>query len=223
MKKKKLPNKDVVINAAHHFHNHEPHQIDEVIFKDSFHLIVTFRNGTVKDVDALSFINRKWKIRNFEKLINNVALFKNPWGVWYDCIDWLDDDFADIDSDFLWKAGKTLKRARKKAAFIKIKDFPCGLTLTTITDESVFPNIPHFHIFEHDSQVGVISVSAKSDLEWLMMEWLKDFNQITKYIRKNKELFTQIYNANTTAEKKKLAKQLPPFPAQKPRAKKKGK
>lgn len=212
MRKKTFPKGDTVVNSAQHFHDHSPHHIDEVIFKDNFHLIITFRNGAVKDIDAFSFINHKWKVRNFEKLKSNVDLFKNPRGVWYDCIDWLEDDFADIDSEFLWKVGKTIKRARKKSVFIKLKEFPCGLTLTTSTDESVLPDILHFHIFEHDFQVGVISVATKSNLEWLMMEWLKDFNQIKKYIRKNKELLTQIYYAKTTAEKKKLAKLLPDSP-----------
>ena len=211
MKKKKLPNKDVVINAAHHFHNHEPHHIDEVIFKDNFHLIVTFRNGVIKDIDAFSFINHKWKVRNCKKLIGNVSLFKNPWIVGYDSIDWLEDDFAEIDSDFLWEKGKTIKKAPKRSVFIKLKELPCGFTLTTNTNERSLPRTPHFHVFSGDLQVGVISVnySRISLLNWLRLALEKDYKKITKYIRKNKTLFTQIYNAKTTAEKKKLAKKLP--------------
>ena len=85
MKKKILPNGDIVRNAAYNFHDHDPRHIDEVIFKDNFHLIVTFRNGVVKDIDAFSFINHKWKERNCKKLIGNVSLFKNPKSLTCNC------------------------------------------------------------------------------------------------------------------------------------------
>ena len=150
MKKKILPNGDIVRNATYNFHDHDPRHIDEVIFKDNFHLIVTFRNGVVKDIDAFSFINHKWKERDCKKLIGNVDLFKNPWVVGYDCIDWLEDDLADIDSDFLWKAGKTIKKPTKRSVFIKLKELPCGLTLTTNSNEDIFSDIPHFHFFQKD-------------------------------------------------------------------------
>ena len=213
MKKKTLPNGDIVRNATYNFHDHDPRHIDEVIFKDNFHLIVTFRNGVVKDIDAFSFINHKWKERDCKKLIGNVDLFKNPWVVGYDCIDWLEDELADIDSDFLWKAGKTIKKPTKRSVFIKLKELPCGLTLTTNSNENIFSDIPHFHFFQKDLQVGAFSLKRCEKRFW---NWSRNpldnkYKQVKQFIRKNKELLTQIYNAKTTAEKKKLAKNLPDF------------
>jgi len=175
-------------------------------------MIVTFRNGVVKEVDALTFINRKWKVLNFDKLKGNATLFKKYADANYECVAW-DNEFAEIGSHFLWKKGKTIKKATKRSVFIKLKELPCGLTLTTNSNEDTFPDIPHFHFFQKDLQVGIISLKR---CEKRLGNWSRDplydnHKPVKKFIRKNKELLTQIYNAKTTAEKKKLAKKLSDF------------
>jgi len=210
--KKTLPNGDTVINTTHSFHDHDPRYMDEVICKDNFRMIVTFRNGVVKEIDALRFINRKWNVRNFDKLKGNISLFKRKACANYEYVAW-DYDFADIDAGFLWKAGKTIKKPTKRSVFIKLKELPCGLTLTTNSNEDTFPDIPHFHFFQKDLQVGIISLKR---CEKRLGNWSRDplydnHKPVKKFIRKNKELLTQIYNAKTTAEKKKLAKKLSDF------------
>ena len=208
--RKTLPNGDTVINVVDSFHDHDPRHIDEVVCKDNFRMIVTFRNGVVKEVDALTFINRKWNVLNFDKLKGNAALFKRYADANYECVAW-DNEFAEIGSYFLWKKGKTIKKATKRSVFIKLKQLPCGLTLTTNSNEEVLPDFPHFHFFEGDLQVGVISIKRcdKRLGNWVRMPLHDNYDPVKKYIRKNKELLTQIYYAKTTAEKKKLAKQLP--------------
>lgn len=79
-------------------------EIEEVLFKDDFHLIVTFRDGTVKDVDAQIFMNHERLKGYFDELRDNIELFKHPISVCESGIMWT--DMADISAKGLWEWGK---------------------------------------------------------------------------------------------------------------------
>ena len=73
--------------------------IEEVLFKDDFHLIVTFRDGTVKDVDAKMFMNHERLKGYFDELRDNIELFKHPISVCESGKIWTDK--ADISAKIL--------------------------------------------------------------------------------------------------------------------------
>ena len=81
-------------------------ELDEVIFTDNFHLIATFKDGIVKDVDAYVFMNHEELHSFFNELRDNIDLFQNPFTVTQSFIQWT--DIADISAKGLWKWGTTL-------------------------------------------------------------------------------------------------------------------
>ena len=83
-------------------------ELDEVIFTDNFHLIATFKDGTVKDIDAYVFINHKEFYNSFDEVRDNIDLFQNPFTVTQSFIQWT--DIADISAKGLWKWGTTLAK-----------------------------------------------------------------------------------------------------------------
>lgn len=79
-------------------------ELEEVIFKDNFHLIATFKDGTIKDIDAKVFMNDKRLESFFGEIRDNIQLFQNPEAVSYSGIIWT--DMADISARGLWLWGK---------------------------------------------------------------------------------------------------------------------
>lgn len=187
------------------------HEIESVVFKDNFHLIVTFKNGTVKDINALDFINNKGFKMLFDKLRDNVELFLKPVMVDQYGITWTDD--ADIAAEWLWTLGKDIeigKTAIKKVAFAKIKDLPCGITIVLRTQEDNHPNLPHFHLQDGNEIIGVIAVDGpNSDVDRCKKTYKSLFNnEIREYVDTNKNTLTKIYNAKDGNKIKELSKQL---------------
>lgn len=82
-------------------------EINKVIFTDNYHLIVTFKDGTVKDVDARIFIDDKRFGATFDEIRDNIQLFTNPFSVAESGIIWT--DMADISAKGLWKWGIIIK------------------------------------------------------------------------------------------------------------------
>ena len=186
-------------------------EIDEVLFKDNFHLIVTFRDGTVKDVDAQMFMNHERLKGYFDELRDNIELFKHPISVCESGIMWT--DMADISAKGLWKWGKEIPRKTasiKKLAFPRIKKLPCGIDLVNYSDEDVHTNTPHFHLFNGNTRIGTIAVDGPNKkIDKCKRGYKQDFKQVRTYVDNNKDLLTQIYNAKDGNTKQELAKKLP--------------
>ena len=186
-------------------------KIGSVIFEDNYHLIVFFKNGVVKEVDAQTFINDERLKDYFNEIRDNIELFKNPISVSEEGIIWT--DMADISARGLWMWGKGLdgKTALlEKIAFPKIKELPCGLTLVNYSDEKIHQNTPHYHLYHGNEAVGVISVNGPDErIDRCENVYCSEFKEVREYVDSNKDLLTQIYEATDGNAKKELAKQLP--------------
>ena len=200
-------NKGVKYTVPHSCDTYE-HEIKEIIFKEDFHLTVTFRDGTVKDVDGLIFINHKRLKGYFDELRNNIELFQKPWSVGQSGIIWT--DMADISAEGLWKWGKTIKKATiKKIAFTKIKLLPCGLTLGMRLRERNRPAEPHFRLYKGNKEVCTIAVFPTPVIDRCKTGYEQKFKEARIYINANKDLFIQIYKAKSAYNRMKLAAKLP--------------
>ena len=185
-------------------------EIKSVVFNDNFHLIVTFRDGTIKDINALDFINDEEIKNDFDEIRNNIELFKHPISVSNTGIMWT--DLADISAATLWNLGKTVKIASiKKVSFAKIKDLKKSkLILVSRSDEKRYENTPHFHLYDKNVEIGEIAVEGPNvEIDKCKKGYKQNFNQARKYIDNNKNLLIQIYNAKDGNEKKKLSDLLP--------------
>lgn len=187
------------------------HEIEEILLKEDYHIIVTFKDGTIKDIDAMDFINNKRFGMLFNGIRNNVKLFLNPISVDQFGIVWTDD--ADIDAEWLWNLGKVMEigeTAIKKVAFAKIKDLSWGITIVQRTKEDNHKNTPHFHLSKGNEIVGVIAVDTpNSSIDRIKKENYHEFKETQSYVQENKDILTKIYNAKDGEEMKELAKQLP--------------
>ena len=189
-------------------------EIYEVFFKDNFHLLVTFKNGTIKDIDAQVFMNDERLKSYFDELRDNIELFQNPEIVSHVGIIWT--DMADISAKGLWEWGTTIgnkKVAIKKIAFPIIKRFPNHVTLENLSDEKVHENTPHFHIFKNREFMGEVivgdTIKELKDKKHYVDKHFKDVKKMQEYVNNNAKLLTEIYKAQDGDKKKELAKQLP--------------
>jgi hypothetical protein len=187
------------------------HEIEDITLKENFHIIVTFKDGTIKDVNAMDFINNERFGMFFNELRDNIELFLEPIMVDQYGIAWTDD--ADIASEWLWNLGKDIeigKTAIKKVAFAKIKDLSWGITIIQRTKEDNHKNTPHFRLSKGNEIVGVIAVDTpNSSIDRIKKENYQEFKETQSYVQENKEILTKIYNAKDGEEMKELAKQLP--------------
>lgn len=185
-------------------------EIDEIVFKDNFHLIVKFKDGTIKDIDAKVFMNHKQLKSYFDELRNNIELFQNPKIVSDVGIIWT--DMADISAKGLWEWGKVIedtKVATQKIAMPKLKTFSKGVSLVKLSDEKKH-SIPHFHLYKGDSRVGSISINTPdSKIDKCNKEYKDVFKEIQNYVQNNKGLLTQIYRTNDSNKINELTKNLP--------------
>lgn len=188
-------------------------ELEEVIFKDNFHLIVTFKDGTIKDIDAKVFMNDKRLESFFGELRDNIQLFQKPEAVSYSGIIWT--DMADISARGLWLWGKEVgnkKVAIKKIAFPKIKIFPDDFVLERHSDEKIHKDTPHFHVLRGNEEIGEVFVGKAVEEVKIAQEYrkfLKNLKNLQKYTNDNAQLLTEIYNAKDGNKIKELAKQLP--------------
>lgn len=186
-------------------------KIDSVIFEDNYHLIVSFKGGVVKEVDAQTFINDERLKDYFNEIRDNIKLFKNPISVSEDGIIWT--DMADISARGLWMWGTVLEAGEpllEKIAFSKIKELPCGLALVNYSDEKIHQNTPHYHLYHGNEVVGVIAVNGPDEhIDRCEKGYCPEFKEVREYVDSNKDLLTQIYEATDGNAKKELAKQLP--------------
>lgn len=187
------------------------HEIEDITLKENFHIIVTFKDGTIKDVNAMDFINNERFGMLFNEIRDNVKLFLNPISVDQYGIVWTDD--ADIAAEWLWDLGKEIeigKIAIKKVAFAKIKDLPWGITIVQRVQEDNHKNTPHFHLRKGNEIVGVIAVDTPNNsVDRIKKENYQEFKETQRYVQKNKEILTKIYNAENGNEIKELTTQLP--------------
>lgn len=185
-------------------------EIDEVVFKNNFHLIVKFKDGTVKDIDAKEFMNDERLKSYFGELRENVELFQNPKIVSDVGIIWT--DMADISARGLWERGKVIentKVATRKIAMPKLKTFSKGVSLVRLLDENKH-SIPHFHLYKDDNRIGSISIDTPNKkIDKCKKEYKDVFKEIQKYVQNNINLLTQIYKAEDGNKIDELAKQLP--------------
>lgn len=189
-------------------------EIYEIFFKDDFHMIVTFKDGTIKDVDAQSFMNDERLKSYFNELKDNIELFQNPEIVSHVGIIWT--DMADISARGLWEWGTTIgnkKVAIKKVAFPIIKRFPNNVTLENHSDEKIHENTPHFHMYKNREFMGEViigdTIQELEDKKHYVDKYLKDVKKMQEYVNDNAQLLTEIYKSQDGNKKKELAKQLP--------------
>lgn len=188
--------------------------IYEVIFKDNYHIIVTFKDGTVKDVNARDFIDDKEFGTTFDEIRDNIELFINPRIVDRTGIVWT--DMADMSTDGLWEYGKTIgtkKVAIKKIAFPKIKIFPGSISLENRPKEKCHIFMPHFHVYKHNELIGEVIVgNTIKELEKNKnnnQDYMDILRPLQEYVNENAQILIEIYKTQDGNKKKELAKQLP--------------
>lgn len=188
--------------------------IYDVILREDYHIITTFKDGTVKDINARDFIDDKEFGATFDEIKDNIELFMNPQIVDRVGIAWTDT--ADMSAYGLWEYGKTIgtkKVAIKKIAFPKIKIFPDRISLENRSKERCHINTPHFHVYKNNELIGEVIVGESiKDVENNQnnnKNYLEELRSLQEYVNSNAQLLTEIYNVQDGNKKKELAKQLP--------------
>lgn len=188
--------------------------IYEAIFRDDYHIIVTFKDGTIKDVNARDFIDDKEFGTTFDEIKDNIELFMVPRIVDRTGIAWT--DMADISVYGLWEYGKTIgtkKVAIRKIAFPRIKTFSDNISLENRPKEQCHLYTPHFHVYNNNELIGEVivgdSIKDLEDNKNNNKKYMEELRLLQKYVNDNAQLLTEIYNVKDGNKKKELAKKLP--------------